>query len=99
MKRNERISATKQAMKRNFQAYGLPPYGFHKDGNNLVTDNHEVRIVKVIYNLKFQGWSLSRIARYLNTHDLLKKGKLWQACQVQRILNNSIYVGFLVGGP
>ena len=46
--------------------YGQVPYGFKREGENLLPDEAEEEAVSLILELRGQGWNYSKIARELN---------------------------------
>jgi DNA invertase Pin-like site-specific DNA recombinase len=68
------------------------PYGFRQDGDSLVEDSAEMRIVQRLHRLKRRGWSLRRIADRLNRENVpTRRNGRWFASTVRYILGNDIY--------
>lgn len=84
----ERTSDALQHMKSELKVYGEIPYGFRRDGNDLIKDEKEQDNIKYMKSLKDQGYSLREIARKLEKRGILtKKGKnQWNPKTVQTIL-------------
>lgn len=67
-------------------AYGKPSFGMKSDQRELVIDDEEQTIIKIIKNHRRSGKSFYRIAQYLNENEILtKQGKAWHPWTVQRI--------------
>ena len=82
---------------------GVAPFGYKKDTadiHKLVIDEHESRIVKIIFNMAASGKKGTEIASYLNEHgfETRKKGYLWDSTSVIRIIRKEYYIGNLVQG-
>lgn len=93
-------------------------YGYRKspeNKNKLLVDEDAAKVVELIFRLRLQGMSNSRIADKLNHMGVLSPAEykrsngmnydsgfrtnakaLWNACSVQRILTNPIYLGTLI---
>lgn len=91
-----------------FRGGSFLPYGYKlvNNGNvnfkgrpilDLVIDEKEAEIVKLIYNLSIsKNYGQSRIAKYLNEHGYkTRKGKGWTSSTIQSILANPMYKGQL----
>ncbi|WP_181410284.1 recombinase family protein [Paenibacillus sp. tmac-D7] len=84
----------------------LPPFGYKRDGNNLVLDEQYVSIAKDIFRLYlYEGWGLSRISKYLCDHKVptprtiagaKNAGELWQQSTIKLILTNPAYMGHMI---
>jgi site-specific DNA recombinase len=62
----ERTKAALNHKKSQGRIYGQVPYGFKREGDNLCLDEAEEEAVKLILELRNEGWNYSRIARELN---------------------------------
>jgi site-specific DNA recombinase len=72
------------------------PYGYDYRNNKLITNPVEAPIVKKIYELYIKGWSLGRIAEYLDKNKVptKKRGK-WDKKKISNILKNPLYCGLV----
>ena len=72
------------------------PYGYdYKDGKLLVNDK-EASVVKRIFKMYLEGFSMKRIADILNSEGIpTKHGKEWSTQTIASILKNPLYCGFL----
>lgn len=92
---------------------GCTPYGYKQDPNDknhLVVDENESKIVKIIYRLFMNGYSINKISNYLFDHNIptpcisrninrnTKYSKLgyWSNTTIKSILTNELYTGNLV---
>ncbi len=76
--------------------YGFKPVNIADDKGRsvLVPDGKGSEVVKLIYRLKHEGYSLKKTAFYLDTKQIAPpKGKLWSYGTVWYILHNPIYQG------
>ncbi|MCL2083059.1 MAG: recombinase family protein [Oscillospiraceae bacterium] len=82
---------------------GNPPYGYinHPDLSNMLQAvPQEAEIVKQIYHMyTVDGYGMLRIASILNEEGKKSKiGKDWSSASIRKILNNTIYKGYLSYG-
>lgn len=92
---------------------GCTPYGYKQDPNDknhLVVDENESKVVKIIYRLFLNGYSINKISNYLLNHNFptpcisrninknTKYSKLgyWSSTTIRSILTNELYTGNLV---
>lgn len=84
---------------------GFAPYGYRLEDNELLIDEEEQEVIKIIYD-KFvnSNKGYNGIAKYLNLQGIKKKarqnGKLtnWSAKLVRDILDNPVYCGKIAYG-
>lgn len=83
----------------------LPPFGYKRDGSDLVIDEEFSHVVKLIYRLYLQGLGLYKIGKYLDSKKIptprqvtggSNAGDLWLQSSLKIILTNPVYVGDLV---
>ena len=87
---SERTAAALQYMKKHGKVYGPTPYGFRREGNELVVDKDEQQIIAEIHELREEGMSFRCIAQRLNEAKIpAKNGGNWHASTVHYILRNS----------
>lgn len=100
---SENISANvkwgiQQRMKNGTYSFNYRTYGYRKgeDGEPEIVPE-EAEIVKRIFNLYLDGYSVDKIASYLNENGVKSKtGTEWKKATVQGILINEKYVGDLL---
>jgi len=78
-------------------AVNISPLGYQRTGEHhdkLKVVPHEALLVKEIFNLYNSGNGMHKIARILNSRNILtKKGKKWSSAPLQYILTNPLYTG------
>lgn len=85
-------------MKNGTYSFNYRTYGYRKgeDGEPEIVPE-EAEIVKRIFNLYLDGYSVDKIASYLNENGVKSKtGTEWKKATVQGILINEKYVGDLL---
>ena len=88
----ERTAQALQHKKENLEAYSATPYGFDRDGGNLVENRTELKAVKLINELRTSGYSLRDTADELNRRGIeTKRGKTWHASTISYIEKNNLY--------
>lgn len=85
-------SARERLRARNIRCEGAAPYGYRvvgpKGGKSLHVDNLEQGVIEHIRSARRAGLGLESIASQLNHLGIKpRRGKLWYAAQVQRILS------------
>ncbi len=73
--------------------------GFTVLNREIVINDDEMEIVKLIFKLRKKKFSTYRIAQFLNEQGILgkKKGK-WYPAGIRRVLSNKLYKGWLKHG-
>ncbi len=70
------------------------PYGYEYKDGSLVVVKEEAHIVRAIYNMSIDGYSLQQICDHLNEAGIeSKKGVGWSRQTVSNILHNPLYIG------
>jgi len=88
----ERTSTALKHKKQNHKIYGTIPLGFKLEGDNLIEENNELEIVRLIKRKRQEGLSYDKIAKYLSREKIeTKKGGIWRAWTVQYIIQNDLY--------
>ncbi len=88
----ERTAAALAHKKRNRQAYNHEPYGFIREGKQLIPHEAEQKVLKHIFAWRKEDMSLYRIAERLNDLGVpAKKGGVWHAATISHVLNNDLY--------
>jgi site-specific DNA recombinase len=73
---------------------GIPSYGYTNINKELVPYAKEVQIVGLIFKEFLDNKSTVQITKFLNDTGLMyRKNMLWDPRQVQRVLQNPIYIG------
>ena len=67
---SERTSAALQHLKAKGAAYGPTPYGYDRQGADLVKNPVELRTVGQMQRWRAKGWSLGKIADRLTTRGI-----------------------------
>lgn len=90
---SERTISVNETLKKAGRVYcANVPFGFNKQGKEFVVNEFEKPIVKLIYDLYNDGWSMNEIARELNRlGHRPKTGKVFWLETVRRIINNDYY--------
>lgn len=85
----------RQKAKQGAGMLGSPaPYGYVYNNGKLVGVEHELNVVRKMYEMYIDGNSLDDIVKWLNEHNVRsKKGGKWNKKTVARILSNPIYCG------
>jgi DNA invertase Pin-like site-specific DNA recombinase len=93
MERNliaERIRNVLGWKRRNGKVFGHEPFGFSRDGDNLVPIEAEQRALDLILELRARGYSLRKIARTLEARGIpTKRGGRWAAATVRKLLTRA----------
>lgn len=77
------------------------PYGYiyNKDTKELIINEKEAEVVRLIFKLRREGNGCRRIANYLNDHNIPSAtGGKWVNSTIVRMLKNEKYCGDLVQG-
>ncbi|MFE4202129.1 recombinase family protein [Aneurinibacillus aneurinilyticus] len=77
-------------------AGGTPPYGYRIERGNVVINEDEAEIVRLIYKWRFtDGMTMDQIAGILNFMAIptQRNGKKWVHNTVRKILRNEMYFG------
>lgn len=93
-------SSVKWGFQKRFEA-GLPKisplYGYIKDGRDLVINETEANVVRLIYQMFADGYTISHICMVLNSQKIPSpKNKEWGPSTVKNILNNEKYCGDVI---
>src|SRR5699024_7051227 len=76
------------------KACGVAPFGYKWKGTNVVIDEEKSEIVKEIYSLYNNGYSLQKIADMLNNKGITTdRGKQFSKQAISVILKNDFYTG------
>ena len=73
---------------------GIYGYDYVKATKERVVNNDEAEVVKRIFRLFVDGWSMYRISKKLNEEGIpTKTGRRWQGSSIKAILANMSYIG------
>ena len=94
----ERISDVKKNKKEKMEVYnGKHCFGVYRRGNKLIKNVSEIKILKVICDLRDEGMSYFRISDYLNDNDFKSKEKCrWYGSSVRSVYMNGMKEKFLL---
>jgi site-specific DNA recombinase len=68
------------------RAYGATPYGFRRDGDFLVVEEDQHRVITQILELRYSRCSYREIAAWLNGESIpAKRGGIWSAMSVRSV--------------
>ena len=95
---SERVKTDISMKKSNHFLYGITPFGFEVEGNQLIPNSREQEIVRMIKHWRESGWTLRQIANELNQLGVPtkqaesgKKPTRWYASTVRYLLANKLY--------
>jgi site-specific DNA recombinase len=91
MERRQVKYRTKKAMehkKAQGRVVGAVPYGYQRQGDDLIPDLQEQAVVKAVNSMYQAGSKLVDITAHLNSEGIAtREGKPWIATQVRRLIN------------
>jgi DNA invertase Pin-like site-specific DNA recombinase len=96
----ERTGAALAHKKANGRVYSPTPYGFDREGDALVKNSLEQKIIKDMKRMRENGWSFGKIADALNLRGIPTKTPLnrktgrqasWHGSMVNYILSNGLH--------
>lgn len=93
-------ASVKWGFQKRFEA-GLPKisplYGFFKDGRELIVNEEQAAVVRLIYQMFLDKYPISHICMVLNSQSIPSpKGVDWTYSTVKNILSNEKYCGDVV---
>lgn len=87
---SERTQVAMQFKKSKNQAYSPTPYGYTRQGNELIIDKQEASNILKIKKMFETGKGYSEIARILNSENIpTKTGKIWRANTIYYLLQRT----------
>jgi len=93
MERNligERTKIALQHKRKNGKVYGPEPFGFRREGEDLLPDPQELRALELMRKLRAEGYSYRAIAKELRRRRVpTKAGGRWEAMTVKKILDRA----------
>ncbi|MBE6513543.1 MAG: recombinase family protein [Thermoplasmata archaeon] len=70
------------------------PYGYRYEDGRLLVEEDEAHVVRAIYNMSNEGYTLGKITDSLNDAGIpAKKGGKWNRQSVSNVLHNPLYIG------
>jgi DNA invertase Pin-like site-specific DNA recombinase len=88
----ERTEAALAHKKSQRQVYSQTPYGYDRQGNDLVANAAEQAVIIRIKHMDHVGTPMIRIAEALNVESVpTKKGGKWYASTIRAILSNTLH--------
>lgn len=87
----ERVKDTLRVKKENNKVYSKVPYGFNRNGDDLIENKKEKRLLNKMFRLKTNGMSYGKICDYLkrNRHKTKSGGK-WTPSNVYSVMKNHL---------
>ena len=83
----ERTSDVLQSKKEHGKVYSKVPYGFTRQGENLIINKYEKKVLDKMYRLKDTGNSYQKISDFLNRNNhQTKSGGVWNRNLVFNIM-------------
>jgi len=84
---SDRVSDILMDKKMSGKVYGVTPYGFDRDGDFLLPNTKEKKVLKKIHSFRDKGTSYQKISDFLNRNKHNKKnGKKWTRYDVFHII-------------
>jgi len=84
---SERTKAALAYKKANLEPYSPTPLGYQRQGDRLIPDAREAQTIRLILDLRGQGYSYRAIAAELRRRRIpTKRGGRWEAATVRRIV-------------
>lgn len=72
------------------------PFGYDYSNGKLKVNNREAAVVKKIFDMYANGYTIPKIVDFLNKSKIpTKKGKKWADNTVAKILKNPLYCGYI----
>lgn len=88
----ERTRAVLAHKRVNGEAYSPTPLGYRREGDRLVRDDDELRVVRLLKRWQADGWSLAKSAKVAQAQGLqTKRGGAWYPSTVRYLLGNRLY--------
>lgn len=69
-------------------------YGYKRLDGKIVIDEIEAEVIRLIFSMRENGFSLNRIVNYLiESNVMTRQGYIFRDCTILRIINNGRYYG------
>lgn len=89
----ERTKAAMDHLRRNRRVYSTVPFGYDRDGDILIVNKTEMRVIRQMKKWREAGSTLQDIAGILNKKRIFtKRGFSWHPSTVRYVLLNPLYV-------
>lgn len=86
---SERIRMALAHKKREGLVYGQISFGLRRDGDLLIPDQEEQKVLRMLRRWREKGWSLRKISEELNKRCIpAKKGGVWYPTGVASVLKD-----------
>jgi DNA invertase Pin-like site-specific DNA recombinase len=88
---SERTKDALQELKTSGKVYGTTPFGYNRQGNDLIPNKEEQKVIKGMIQMRDNGMTLQAIADHLNELQISTKNgsAKWCAKKVQKIIERS----------
>lgn len=91
-----------RAKKGKYHAGGTIPIGYNYENGNLIINEYEAMQVRLVFDLRAQGYDIRAIERYMQDHGYKHKGSNnvessndWYSNTIRRVLKNKVYLGLI----
>ena len=91
-----------RAKKGKYHAGGTIPIGYNYENGNLIINEYEAMQVRLVFDLRSQGYDIRAIERYMQEHGYKHKGNNnvessndWYSNTIRRVLKNKVYLGLI----
>lgn len=91
-----------RAKKGKYHAGGTIPIGYNYENGNLIVNEYEAMQVRLVFDLRSQGYDIRAIERYMQEHGYKHKGNNnvessndWYSNTIRRVLKNKVYLGLI----
>ena len=86
----ERTTEALMYKRKNGKVYGPIPFGFDRDGDDLIPNKYEQQIIRWMFRRRKDQWGWKRIANGLNDQDIpSKQGGKWHANTVRGVVTRA----------
>lgn len=88
----ERTATALDYKKKHLQVYSPVPFGYTRDGDELIKNDEEISVIARIKTMKAEGMSYGKIAAQLNIEGIpTKTGSKWRTSTLFGILKNNLH--------
>lgn len=91
-----------RAKKGKYHAGGTIPIGYNYENGKLIINEYEAMQVRLVFDLRSQGYDIRAIERYMQEHGYKHKGSNnvessnnWYSNTIRRVLKNKVYLGLI----
>ena len=90
----ERVKDTLQVKRENNEVYSKTPYGYDRDGKDLIENKKEKKLIRKMFSLRNLNYSYNKISSYLNRNrHKTKFGKKWNKALVYSVMKTNLNNG------